>query len=443
MTSADDRATILVVGGGPAGVSAAVALARSGARVVLAEQRNKLGGALHRQAASLDAHKVLRASGHVAAWNGLMAELASVRQRITIAASTIFSGIDGSGYALLDNRRTGELLAFRPAGIVLALGATEVVHPFQGWELPGVISAGGAQVLLKETGRTLPGTTLLAGSGPLLLSLGAQLCAAGTPPVAIYERGNPSSHPSLMLDMLRTPRQVLEGTHYALGILRARVPYRMGAEILSAARYSGRLAVEVRTGNTISSMVVDNLVVHDGIRAGHMSADLSGLPFPVVEAGDGREVLGGHCAPADGRVAAATLLKKLGRTASPSAADIRTIDRARRFQRSLSGMFYSKPPEILPDTVLCRCEGRRAASLMSGISPREAKLVGRFGMGACQGRFCAAATARMLGGYAAASDFRPAILRWPLRPISAEALSRLTVVSSNIEKILHDDNTIA
>ncbi len=45
------EADIIVVGGGPAGVSAAVEAAKSGLSVVLCEQRPALGGAIHRQPA--------------------------------------------------------------------------------------------------------------------------------------------------------------------------------------------------------------------------------------------------------------------------------------------------------------------------------------------------------------------------------------------------------
>jgi hypothetical protein len=64
-------------------------------------------------------------------------------------------------------------------------------------------------------------------------------------------------------------------------------------------------------------------------------------------------------------------------------------------------------------------------------------------MGACQGRFCAEATARTLGGTPICSDFRPAVTRWPIRPVSTEALARLRYVSTNFEKIWSDDIRIA
>ncbi len=435
---------IIVIGGGPAGLSAAVTLARSRMKVLLVEQRDRLGGAIHRQPANGDTPQVLRQASHAQHWSRLMGEFTSLRTHIALATSTVFVGVDAAGLVLLDNRRSAELLALRPAGMVLALGATEIVHPFPGWELPGVFSAGGAQVLLKETGRPLDGRTLIAGSGPLLLALGAQLCAAGRPPLAVLERGRLFSRPAAAaLAMLRSPHNLFEGAGYAARLARARVPYKAGAQVVSVTSAETGLTVETVRDGSPTVYHVDNLVVHDGIRSSHLSVDVSKLPFPTVEAGDGREILGAHCAMADGRLASARLLSLLGQTSVPTAADEHAVLAARRFQGRLSTLFAEPPPPIRPDAILCRCEGRRAGALPPGASAREAKLIGRFGMGACQGRFCAEATARALGDRGAASDFRPAVMRWPIRPLSALALARLRHVSTNLEEIWNDDGTIA
>jgi D-hydroxyproline dehydrogenase subunit alpha len=435
--------SVVVIGGGAAGVSAAISIARTNVRVLLVEQRDRLGGAIHRQPASKSTPPVTRAKGHVQAWAGLMKELLSCRERITVATSTIFSGIDGNGFVLLDNRHSGELVAVRPEGMVLALGATEVVHPFPGWELPGVFSAGGVQVLLKETGCPLKGTTLLAGSGPLLLALGAQLCAAGGPPLAILERGEPFKRPTASLKLLSSLPRLFEGAGYMVRLASANVPYRSGAQIVSAKSDKRGFLVEVLQRGQHSTYQVDNLVVHDGLRAGHLAVDLSGLPFPTVEAGDGREILGAHCAMADGRLAAAKLLSRLGIATTSAAADEQTVRAARRFQSQLRVLFYKPPPPIQSETVVCRCEGRRASNLPKGVTAREAKLVGRFGMGACQGRFCADATARALGEGASFSEFRPAVMRWPIRPLAAASIARLRFVSANFNEIWNDDTTFA
>src|SRR5947199_10807048 len=63
--------------------------------------------------------------------------------------------------------------------VILATGAMERPFPIPGWTLPGVMSAGGAQILLKSSGLIPQGRTVLAGCGPLLWLLAWQYLNAG------------------------------------------------------------------------------------------------------------------------------------------------------------------------------------------------------------------------------------------------------------------------
>ncbi|WP_431272762.1 hypothetical protein [Dankookia sp. P2] len=71
---------------------------------------------------------------------------------------------------------TTEIAANR---VLLATGAQERPVPIPGWTLPGVMTAGAAQILLKTAGVVPAGRTVLAGQGPLLLLLALQLAWAG------------------------------------------------------------------------------------------------------------------------------------------------------------------------------------------------------------------------------------------------------------------------
>lgn len=65
--------------------------------------------------------------------------------------------------------RDGIASVVKPSFVVIATGAQERPMPFVGWQLPGVLTVGGAQILFK-TARQMPdGPVWLAGSGPLLL----------------------------------------------------------------------------------------------------------------------------------------------------------------------------------------------------------------------------------------------------------------------------------
>ena len=79
----------------------------------------------------------------------------------------------------------------RHARVIVAAGAHDRPVVFPGWTLPGVITAGGAQSLVK-TQRVLPGRSIVfAGSGPLALAFPAQLRGYGANVTLVLEAGPP------------------------------------------------------------------------------------------------------------------------------------------------------------------------------------------------------------------------------------------------------------
>ncbi|MGO4404365.1 FAD-dependent oxidoreductase [Bosea sp. RAF48] len=421
------KAPILVVGGGPAGASAAATIAEAGLPVLLIEQRDQLGGAIHRQPAAGQESHVWRPARHRRNWAGLMARLQASAGRIETRTQTVFLGVDGEGHFLFDDRRAGRVFARRPRGAIIAVGAVETIRPFPGWELPGVMTAGGAQVLLKETGRPPEGPILVAGSGPLLPALAAQLAKAGNPPVAVLERGRPWRAPEALARLAVSWAPMAEAAAYAAALAIGRVPYRCGGVVTRAEPDGEGLKVGIRVGETQQVLRVRHLLIHDGIEPNR-----TGIPLPapdaavsILLAGDGREALGADAALLDGRRAAMQVLARLGLAGTDASRDEHSLQRARGFQAALARALHSEPIAPAPETVICRCEGRSYADLAAlpdDASPREVRLMGRFGLGACQGRFCGPMIAALRGRPLPAAT--PP--RWPLRPVSVAALARLT-----------------
>lgn len=421
------EAPILVVGGGPAGASAAVTIAEAGLPVLLIEQRDQLGGAIHRQPAVGHECHVRRPARHRRTWAGLTARLQAAADRIETRTQTVFLGVDGEGRFLFDDRRSGRVFARRPSGAIIAVGAVETIRPFPGWDLPGVMTAGGAQVLLKETGRPPEGPILVAGSGPLLLALAAQLAKAGNPPVAVLERGRPWRAPEALARLALSWAPMAEAATYAVAFAVNRVPYRCGGVIARAEPDGPGLKVGIRVGETQQILSVRHLLIHDGIEPNRTGIPLPApdAAVPILLAGDGREALGADAALLDGRRAAMQVLARLGRAGTGVSQDERSLQRARGFQAALARALHGEPIAPPPETVICRCEGRSyadLAALADDASPREIRLMGRFGLGACQGRFCGPMIAALRGRPLPATT--PP--RWPLRPVSVAALARLT-----------------
>lgn len=238
---------------------------------------------------------------------------------------------------------------------------------------------------LKETGDVPQGPILVAGSGPLPLALAAQLAAAGNPPLALLERSRPFramlAQPGAAFNGLRSWPQLVEALGYACQLFHSGVPYRTGCRVtaIEAMPQGLRVAVVNRHGQA-RVYEVAHLALHDGL-----DANQTGLPreegrgLPVVWAGDCREVLGAEAAISDGRRAAQQLAKALGKPCSDANFDGR-LQSARRPQTALRALYQAPALAIAPETVVCRCEGLRAASfaaLQGAGSAHEIRVVGR------------------------------------------------------------------
>lgn len=431
------RPDALIIGAGPAGLSAAVELARLGLRSVLVEQRDQVGGAIYRGHSGSNRAMALTAH-HRRRRDSLLQGLGEAGSHVTSVLESVFLGVDRDGRFLIDNRRLGSVQGVRPKAVILAVGTVERVFPREGWELPGVVTAGGMQVQLKETGVPPQGPILLAGNGPLLLALAAQLAAAGNPPVAVLESARPWKtawqQGRALVGALGCWSNVKDAVYYASQLARERVPYRSGCSLVSIRQTTdGLVAVSQHHQGVCREYLVQHLALHDGLLPNTI-----GLPAAaqsdrgcIVHAGDCREVLGAVAAIDDGRRAAQQVARHLGHACHSAQLD-QAIDRVRRTQGAMASLFQVPPIAPTANTVICRCEGLRRAdfeNLQVAGSAHEMRLMGRFGMGACQGRFCAGTVSRLAREQGI--DFDPAALngdvpRWPLRPVSLAALANYT-----------------
>lgn len=430
-------AEVVVIGAGPAGLAAAGELARAGIAVTLVEQRATAGGAIHRQ--PVGAAKAIPVSATARRrFETLMrgVDTPLVNHRV----STSFLGLDGDGLVILEGRLSGQVDAIKAKAVILATGAVEKIRPLPGWELPGVSTAGGMQVMLKETGAAPKGRVLLAGNGPLLIALAAQMIRAGNPPIAIVEAGNPFSAPATALRLLPHGALLREASGYMADVLRSGTPWKRGARISRIERTQRVLTATIRHADgREESIECDRIALHDGIRENDIGlppAASDRAPF-VLRAGDCRHALGVLAAVADGERAGVEATGLIAGKLAALARFQKKIVRQEAAQALLARLFIpvTEPPPLadLPgETVLCRCEGGTVDDLKSllrikdGLSGREVKHNGRFAMGSCQGRFCAANTAALM------AELRPdgptptqgdlTGRRWPVRPVSIAAL---------------------
>ena len=178
------QADIAVVGGGPAGLLAALEARRYGADVLLIDEKPEPGGQLFKQI-----HKFFGSEAHRAGERGfdigrnLLGELDRTGVRVLLETA-VWGLFPGHWLGLASNTKGGSVKAER---VVLATGASERGLSFPGWTLPGVMGAGALQTLINYY-RVLPGRrAVVVGAGNVGLIVAYQMVQAGIEVLAVAE----------------------------------------------------------------------------------------------------------------------------------------------------------------------------------------------------------------------------------------------------------------
>ena len=433
-----------MIGAGPAGVAAATAAAEAGAEVVLLDERGATGGQYTKPigGALLDATPDGRFR------QGVEARERAERAGVTIETEALAWGAFAPDEIAVLLR--GVAVTFRPRRLILATGAHERPMPILGWTLPGVLTTGGLQTLVR-TQLVCPGErVLLAGTGPLNLQVACEMVARGVKPVAVLDSAPPpwragwrdtarmlTAAPDLMADaarMLWTLRRADVPVLWSMNLLRVTGAGRVEAAVL-ADRIIPVDVVALNAGfqpevGLARALGAAHRFVDSGL--GHLATetDEDGRTSPgsVFAVGDGAALGGARVAAARGRLAGLAAARDLGHAVPEDAAIRKSLRRAVAFQAALWRMFplpRVDPASIADETIVCRCEevtaGTLRAELAAGLRSLAAlKKATRAGMGRCQGRFCAATVARLCPSAVEPDAF--AAPRAPVRPVPAAPL---------------------
>src|SRR5579864_7790234 len=199
-----ERVDFAIIGAGPAGMAAATLAAGLGLDTMLIDEQDAPGGQIYR---GIDrATECSPLGADYLAGSRLVAEFRASGAAYRPATTVWYIDPDGT-LSLVSADGTETIRARR---ILLATGAIERPVPILGWTLPGVMTAGAAQIMLK-TGDLVPsGRAVLAGQGPLIWLVAAQLIRAGAPPAAILET---APHPNYHAAARLLPRLLWPARH--------------------------------------------------------------------------------------------------------------------------------------------------------------------------------------------------------------------------------------
>lgn len=448
---------LLVIGAGPGGLSAALAAAQAGASVTIVDERHTSGGQFYKQPGTETARMAL-ADDRQAADGARLIERAKGEGVKILSGVTVWGaarqGENGAEEAELNVACLGPDGAFycRPKMLAIATGAFERPAAIPGWTLPGVMTAGAAQTLLRSYA-TLPGKRILiAGNGPLNVQVASEIAKAGGEVICLAERAPaPWARPAEAFSLLRhDPALALKGMKELARLQKVGVTLAWQTEIV---RIDGQDRVEsvvLADKDGERTMSVDTVLLGGDFTSSNELSRLVGCAHSVAEDGalradcreDGESSLsdvhivgeavrfgGAHVAMTEGRLAGLAIAVKLGLKAKADPAAAKKLARAKIFQAALWRLFTpaTMPPKPRGETLACRCESVALGELKRLTSQGTAdiatlKRLTRAGMGRCQGRYCCRTLTAMAGRPISQTNGLLAP-QMPLRPVPLAALA--------------------
>jgi thioredoxin reductase len=468
---------VVVIGAGPAGMAAAIELAKAGVPCTVIDEAPRSGGQVYRQLPTkFQTQEKYKLNSEQKRGKNLHTEWLEAKDKINLLSSTSVVGIWNEKEVVYTSEGISGVIEAEQ--IIIATGAYERPVPFPGWTLPGVMTVGGVKSFIK-TMYVKPGErAIIAGTGPLLISTANRLHEIGVNVIAVLEAGNPPWSSDAFskewegVDFaqdIANDLEELKGNNIPL-LFNHTIFEAHGKSEVTSVSYGEVDAKDWKPLNDTKRTINADLVAlgfgfvsnielsmlagckHDFhpsigwyvVRNQVMETTVPGI-FSV---GDGAAIGGAIIAEQEGRIA--------GIKAAQNAGSITAGDAEKYFEKHLSPLHSFESFRIsineatairkgllyLPkaETLVCRCEEVALSDVNTAIKEgagdlQSVKLLTRLGMGPCQGRNCAPSMGMYLCETLKRTPQQVGRIssRPPVKPITLGAFAKLAKAEETVQ----------
>lgn len=452
------RHDLAVIGAGPAGMAGATLAAELGIDTLVLDEQETPGGQIYRAVEQPGLADLAPLGTEYR--RGIELALAFRRSSAELAGGAVVWQIRAD--RTISMTRAGEGKEVAAAHVLLATGAMERPFPIPGWTLPGVMTAGAAQTLMKSAGMVAEDGVVLAGSGPLLFQLAGQYLHAGVRPGAIVEttpRGNYWKAAPHLPSAWSAGGYLEKGLALLRAIKASGVPFHRGATGLRVHGEGRASALEFQSRGKTERVETPLLLLHQGVVPNPNLAMATGIAHDwdraqlcwrpktdpwggtnmegIALAGDGAGIGGAVVAEHSGRLAVLEVARRLGRITEGERDERAVAERAALNSHLKARPFLDalyRPADAMrrpqdDATLACRCEEVTAGEIrrqgkLGLTNLNSLKSQSRCGMGPCQGRLCMLTAGELLAEVHGADPAKigPFRLRPPARPVDLTAI---------------------
>ena len=447
---------IIVVGSGPAGLSAAITANEFGLKVLVIDEQSEIGGQVYKSIGkNLDRRKTFLGEDY---FNGKKLYEKFLSSKIEYWLNTsVWQINENKEVCFKRNEKTGIIKA---NFIIICGGAYERPMPITGWTLPGVMTVGAAQTLLK-TSSVGADNSIFIGSGPLFYLTVYQYLKAGFKVKSVIDTTKSKQMvfalPYFLFAILRIDL-ILKGMFWMKYISKHTRVFKRPKKISILGLEKAESVAITLSGERLVKLESNNIFLHQGVIPNinltmatgikHHWNQLQRCWVPTLSnngetsidgiyvAGDNGEIGGVNVATLSGQIASLDILQKLKKLVGLRKYFLFfKLIREKALRPFLDKLFQPDKTTLIPDNkeeIVCRCENIKRVELEESIElgisgPNQLKSYSRAGMGNCQGRMCGLTVQSMIAikQNRSLSEVGYYRLRPPIKPITIKELSSL------------------